>query len=98
MEFNFPTKKGTGIEKLIPHAPKECVDIIQKLLTYDPEERINAEDSLKHPWFRDLYEMEQIKEFHNTLSTMKLSPSNHKYNRTLPEHTEAIGQSTSKLD
>lgn len=28
MEFNFPYKMGTGIEKLIPHASPECIDII----------------------------------------------------------------------
>ena len=30
MEFNFPTKEGTGIASLIPHASPECVDIICK--------------------------------------------------------------------
>lgn len=89
MEFNFPPKKGTGIEKLIPHIEKNCLDLIQKLLIYDPEERITAEDALRHPWFRDLYELDQTNNnnnFHNsTLTTIKLSPSSHKYNRTLPE-------------
>lgn len=28
MEFNFPPKMGTGLEKLIPHASPECIDII----------------------------------------------------------------------
>jgi renal tumor antigen len=58
MEFNFPPKKGTGIEKLIPHIAKDCVDLIQKLLIYDPDNRITADDALRHPWFKDLYEME----------------------------------------
>ena len=58
MEFNFPHRKGTDLEKLIPHASKECVDLIQKLLIYDPEKRITAEDALKHEYFKDLYEQE----------------------------------------
>ena len=58
MEFNFPFRKGTDLEKLIPHASKDCIDLIAKLLIYDPEKRITAEDALKHEYFKDLYEME----------------------------------------
>jgi len=43
MEFNFPAKKGAGIDKIISHAGREAIDLIYKLLTYDPEYRINAE-------------------------------------------------------
>jgi renal tumor antigen len=37
MEINFPTKHGTGIDRLIPNIPKDCVDIIKQMLIYDPE-------------------------------------------------------------
>lgn len=37
MEFNFPQEKGTGIEKYLPHASKECIDLLKSLLTYDPD-------------------------------------------------------------
>ncbi|KAJ4802298.1 Cyclin-dependent kinase 2 [Rhynchospora pubera] len=30
------------------------LDLLYKLLTYDPEERITAEEALKHPWFSEL--------------------------------------------
>ena len=29
---------------------KEALDILKKMLTYDPERRISAPDALKHPW------------------------------------------------
>lgn len=32
---------------------KEAKDLIKKLLTYDPAERISAEQALKHPWIAD---------------------------------------------
>jgi len=32
---------------------KEAKDLIKKLLTYKPEERISAEEALKHPWIAD---------------------------------------------
>ena len=54
MNFNFPTKRGTGIEKLLPHASKEAIDLIYKLCTYDPDDRISAKQALKDPYFREL--------------------------------------------
>lgn len=32
MDFNFPEKKGTGIERLIPHAEPELVELMKKLV------------------------------------------------------------------
>lgn len=37
MEFNFPQEKGSGIEKYLPHATPECIDLIKLLLIYDPD-------------------------------------------------------------
>lgn len=59
MDFNFPPKEGTGIPKLIPHVPPECVDLICKLLAYNPDERLSARQALRHPYFRDLREAEK---------------------------------------
>ena len=56
MEFNFPHVEGTGIPKLIPQASPEVVDLIQKLLIYNPDNRITASGALKHPWFKELRE------------------------------------------
>ena len=53
MEFNFPQRKGTGLEKLIPHASKDCIDLLYKLLTYDPVKRITAEEALQHEYFKE---------------------------------------------
>jgi renal tumor antigen len=37
MEINFPTKKGLGLDKLLPSGcPNDLKDILFKLLTYDP--------------------------------------------------------------
>lgn len=54
MEFNFPHCIGSGISPLLKHASNGCVDLITQLCTYDPDERLNAKQALKHPYFKDL--------------------------------------------
>ncbi|XP_006824841.1 MAPK/MAK/MRK overlapping kinase-like [Saccoglossus kowalevskii] len=59
MNFNFPQKSGSGIERLLPHASKECMDLIYQLCTYDPDERISAKQAIRHPYFKDLRDAEK---------------------------------------
>ncbi len=59
MEFNFPTKEGSGIQKMAPHLSPEVQDLIIKLLVYNPDNRITASQALKHPWFKDLREQQK---------------------------------------
>jgi renal tumor antigen len=59
MDFNFAPKQGSGIEKLIPHCAQECVDLITKLLAYDPDDRLSARQALRHPYFREIREAEK---------------------------------------
>lgn len=49
MEINFTHKKGIGLERFLPSdCPHDLRDILNKLLIYDPDERITAEQALKH--------------------------------------------------
>ena len=52
---------GTGIKRFLPNVSTECIDLIQKMLVYDPEKRITAKQALNHSYFKDLYEQEQRK-------------------------------------
>lgn len=58
MDFNFPHKSGIGIAKFLSHVSFDCVDLIQKMLAYNPDERCSAKQALSHPYFRDLVEQE----------------------------------------
>ena len=40
--------------KLIPHCSPDCIDIIVRLLAYDPDDRLSARQAVKHPYFKDL--------------------------------------------
>mmetsp|Transcript_41902 Transcript_41902/g.105324 ORF Transcript_41902/g.105324 Transcript_41902/m.105324 type:complete len:446 (+) Transcript_41902:180-1517(+) len=59
MDFNFPEKKGTGIERLVPHADPDIVELMKKLIRYDPDERALARQVLKESYFRELREAEK---------------------------------------
>mmetsp|Transcript_178255 Transcript_178255/g.433682 ORF Transcript_178255/g.433682 Transcript_178255/m.433682 type:complete len:520 (-) Transcript_178255:94-1653(-) len=59
MDFNFPEKKGSGIERLLPHADPDLVELMKKLIRYDPDERILARQVLKDAYFRDFAEGEK---------------------------------------
>lgn len=36
-DFNFPQRKGIGFERLLPNATKDLIDLLYKLLAYDPQ-------------------------------------------------------------
>lgn len=38
----------------MPHAPRDCIDLIYKMCTYDPDERLTARQALKHSYFKEL--------------------------------------------
>ncbi|KAL6999742.1 Cyclin-dependent kinase G-2 [Sarracenia purpurea var. burkii] len=60
----FPATSFTGS----PVLSDAGFDLLNKLLTYDPEKRITAEDALKHDWFREV-PLPKSKEFMPTFPT-----------------------------
>ena len=57
------------MQKLIPHCSPECIDIIEKLLAYDPDDRLSARQAVKHAFFKTLRAQEaKEKEKHASMS------------------------------
>ncbi|XP_076442390.1 MAPK/MAK/MRK overlapping kinase-like isoform X2 [Babylonia areolata] len=54
MNFNFPPKKKSGIERLLSHVSQEAIELIYQMCTYDPDDRITARQALRHRYFKDL--------------------------------------------
>lgn len=41
-DWKFSKHKGVSLSRLLPHHPSEALDLIQKLVIYDPEKRLTA--------------------------------------------------------
>ena len=50
--------KHVSFEDLFPGIEKDAVDLMRKLLSYDPNERLSAAQALEHPYFKDLHQKE----------------------------------------
>ena len=73
-EFNFEYQKGIGLKRYLNHASPSTVDLICKMLIYDPDKRPTAKQCLNHECFKDLVEqdlkltkMSQINFYHNSI-------------------------------
>ena len=57
-EFNFEYQKGIGIDKYLSHVSHDVVDLINKMLIYDPDLRPTARQCLNHECFRNFMEQD----------------------------------------
>lgn len=48
----FKEKPSKDFHEIFPSVSEEAIDLLEKIIVYDPAKRISAADALKHPWFR----------------------------------------------
>lgn len=51
MNFRFPQCTGISLRELMPSASHEAIDLISKMLAWDPAKRPTAAECLEHPYF-----------------------------------------------
>eukprot|EP01105_Mastigella_eilhardi_P022791 TRINITY_DN5669_c0_g1_i1.p1 TRINITY_DN5669_c0_g1~~TRINITY_DN5669_c0_g1_i1.p1 ORF type:complete len:494 (-),score=118.95 TRINITY_DN5669_c0_g1_i1:75-1556(-) len=51
MNFKFPQVAGTPLKVLIPSASAEGIDLMERMLQYDPNRRLTSSQALQHPFF-----------------------------------------------
>lgn len=76
MDFDFKDTVGCGLESLIGDATSDCLDILKKLLAYEPHKRISAGEALRHEYFSEILEKEMEREFEKSLRYTSISNLN----------------------
>ncbi|GAB9465759.1 Cmgc/cdk protein kinase [Globisporangium polare] len=70
LSFDASRYSYNNIRKLLPDLSEKGIDLINRLLTYDPAVRISAREAIEHPYFRE-------KPFPQESSMMPTFPSLH---------------------
>ncbi|KAI0057232.1 Pkinase-domain-containing protein [Artomyces pyxidatus] len=47
---SLPIKKKQSFKKVLPHADPQALDLLEKMLDFDPATRITVTQALAHPW------------------------------------------------
>ena len=76
MDFDFKDTVGCGLESLIGECSSDCLDILKKLLAYEPHKRISAGEALRHEYFSEILEKEMEREFEKSLRYTSISNLN----------------------
>jgi mitogen-activated protein kinase 1/3 len=58
---NLPTRSKVDWRLKFPNVNRECLDLMDKMMRFNPKERMKAEECLKHPFFASIYDSSDIK-------------------------------------
>lgn len=50
----FPNWSPVGLASIVPQLDRDGLDLLEKMLIYDPNNRITAKEALTHPYFNDV--------------------------------------------
>ena len=50
--INLPAPHPPQLRQRLPHLSTAGINLISRMLAYDPEDRITAEEALQHPYFK----------------------------------------------
>ncbi|KAJ3435414.1 mitogen-activated protein kinase [Anaeramoeba flamelloides] len=52
----LPNRKQFDFHKLFPSASEDAIDLLSKMLQFNPQKRITVEESLEHPFFATIHD------------------------------------------
>ena len=82
--FSFPVDmEPMDLQQIIPHANPEAINLMQRMLKWNPEERIKAKEILHHPYFvGDLESKRGNKSSRNMRIQAEFSPESPKFSKS----------------
>ncbi|CAF3385358.1 unnamed protein product [Rotaria sp. Silwood1] len=95
VDFNFPSRRGTGIARHLTHCSSDTIDLINQLCVYDPDHRISAAQALHHLYFDAIrnQENEQMKEQGGSLWNAALRVTKTSEDRYIRSDSSSSGSS-----
>ena len=57
----FPEWEKQSMKKFVPDLDENGVDLLEKMLVYEPGQRISAIKALEHPFFDDLKQLQKMR-------------------------------------
>ncbi len=52
INYKFPSCKGLPLSTVLPKANPKAIDLLEKMLCFNPAKRLTASDCLQHPFFQ----------------------------------------------
>ena len=56
----LPRRLGTPLSEVYPNADPACIDLLSKMLVFNPHKRFTAEECLAHPYLEELHHEEPV--------------------------------------
>ena len=77
LNYSFSHVAGTGLAQLLSRSTPGCLEIICRMLAYNPDERITAKQALNSPYFKDQRSQDQRLTIHKEIGGMGNTTEDH---------------------